>query len=575
MAVVNFSSISFSGIRNEIQRYLNTEHDKASILYSPASPYGQILSVVENLHQLSILYLKNTINQFDLSSANSRNPRIIRNAAILAGHNPTRSISATGTLMLRLKSNANVEDDIPGSRLTISNKTELRNNTNGLDYSVNLGVEKITYRIEAGINIPIPIIQGKWKTVNFTGDGLPLKTISISDIENTDIENFNYEVLVNGNFWSTKKHIWEMLPEEEACVVRTGFNEGIDIIFGNGGFGAIPPIGSVIQVRYLTSDGAAGNIFRRTRNDFKFIGDVIDGNGETFDLTSVFDIDIFNDINFGANAETIEFTRSILPIVSNNFVLGLPQQYAYEIKKLGVFSHVNAYERSQTIFIVATPNIRLFKNQNSDYFTVDLKAFELDRYEKSKIDKYLKISGNLQLTRRYRIDSPKLSYYAMNVFVMPYSDATDDSVNAQILDKISEYFLDLKRIDRIPKLDIIRELSNISDIHSVDIQFISRKNEDYHRDNMIRQINNARNQNSNLNPSVGVRKRPTDYDPTKLLGIDPTLGDIIFEPDELPIIRGGWYDRNGIFYSDSVSGNQFKSVNIIKKGVIDSKKRNT
>jgi hypothetical protein len=36
------------------------------------------------------------------------------------------------------------------------------------------------------------------------------------------------------------------------------------------------------------------------------------------------------------------FTKNILPIASNNFVLGLPQQYAYEIKKLGVFSHVNA-----------------------------------------------------------------------------------------------------------------------------------------------------------------------------------------------------------------------------------------
>ena len=575
MAVVNFSSISFSNIKAEIERYLRSEHGKANILYSPASPYGQILSVIENLHQLSILYLKNTISQFDLSSANVRNPRVIRNAAILAGHNPTRSISATGTLMLRLKSNASIEDDIPGSRLTINNRTELRNNTNGLDYSVNFGVEKITYRIEPGMSIPIPIIQGKWKSRTLTGNGLPLQTYPIQSLDSDDIENFNYEVLVNGVFWSTKKHIWEMLPEEKSCVVRTGFNGGIDVIFGNGGFGAIPPIGARIVVRYLNSLGSSGNIFRRTRNDFKFVGDVIDGNGETFDVTNVFDIDIFNDINFGADAETIDFTRSILPVVSNNFVLGLPQQYAYEIKKLGVFSHVNAYERSQTIFIVATPNIRLFKNQNSDYFTVDLKAFELDRYEKSKIDKYLKTSGHLQLTRRYRIDSPKLSYYTMNVFVMAYSDATDDSVNAQILDKISEYFLDLKRIDRIPKLDIIRELSTISDIHSVDVQFISRKNEDYHRDNMIRQTNNARNQNSNLNPSVGVRKRPTDYDPTKLLGIDPTLGDIIFEPDELPIIRGGWYDRNGIFYSDSVSGNQFKSVNIIKKGVVDSKKRTT
>jgi hypothetical protein len=43
---------------------------------------------------------------------------------------------------------------------------------------------------------------------------------------------------------------------------------------------------------------------------------------------------------------------------------------------------------------------------------------------------------------------------------MSYTDSTD-SVNAQILDKISEYFLNLSRIDRIPKLDIIRELSTM------------------------------------------------------------------------------------------------------------------
>jgi hypothetical protein len=62
-------------------------------------------------------------------------------------------------------------------------------------------------------------------------------------------------------------------------------------------------------------------------------------------------------------------------------------------------------------------------------------------------------------------------------------DSTDDSVNAQILDKISEYFLNLSRIDRIPKLDIIREIT-ISDIHSVDVQFLCKNNEDYHSENM-------------------------------------------------------------------------------------------
>ena len=38
-----------------------------------------------------------------------------------------------------------------------------------------------------------------------------------------------------------------------------------------------------------------------------------------------------------------------------------------------------------------------------------------------------------------------------------------DSVNAQILQATSEYFLNLGRIDRIPKLDIIKALSGISE----------------------------------------------------------------------------------------------------------------
>lgn len=568
-----FSSIAFSNIKDEIERYLKSEHNKANVLFSPASPYGQILSVIENLHQLSILYLKNAIDQFDLSSPNALNQKVIRNAAIFAGHNPGRSISSTGTLKFTLKSNSSIEEDIPGGRISFENKLAIRNKTNSLDYSFNIGTERVTHRVTPNYEFYVPIIQGKWTRKTYTGTGDQLQTLSISEISQKDVENFNVEVLVNGDFWIIKKHIWEMLPEEQSCVVRTGFNGGIDIVFGNGGFGAIPDLGAVIEVNYLLSDGSRGNIFRRTRDDWEFVGDVLDGNGETINLADVFNVDIYTDINFGADAENLLFTKNILPIASNNFVLGLPQQYAYEIKKLGVFSHVNAYEKTGTIFIVATPNIRLFKNQNADYFTIDLRAFELDRYEKSKIDKYLRTSGNIQLTRKYRVDSPNLSYYVMNVFVIPYSDATDDSVNNQIIDKISEYFLDLKRIDRIPKLDIIRELSSINDIHSVDIQFISKKNEDYHRENMINQINKQSINNSNLTSNISTPKQNPDYNPREVLGIDPILGDIIFEPDELPIIRGGWYDRNGSFYTDNIDGGGLKSVNIIKKGVVDSKNR--
>jgi hypothetical protein len=140
-----------------------------------------------------------------------------------------------------------------------------------------------------------------------------------------------------------------MIPDEKACVARTGFNGGLDIIFGNGSFGMNPPLGSTIDVIHLITNGQDGNIFRRTVNDWKFVDDILDGYGNPVEVTKIFDVLIFNDINFGANKESITFTKNILPIVSNNFVLGLPQQYAYEIKKLGVFSHVNAYEDNSII----------------------------------------------------------------------------------------------------------------------------------------------------------------------------------------------------------------------------------
>jgi len=569
---MKFVEISFANIKNEIERFLRTEHNKAGVLYSPASPFGQILDVLENLHQLSLLYLKNSIKQFDLSDPNSNNERIIKNAAIFAGHIPGRSISATGNLKLVVKSGIDLESELPGGRFTITNKTTLRNNTNGLFYSVNLGQDRATYIVNSNSQIFLPITQGRFQRVNFTGSGNPNQTFQVNVRGTEDVENFNVEVLVNGEFFELKKSLYDMIPNEKSCVVRTGFNGGIDVIFGNGNFGMMPPISSSIEITYLVTNGQDGNIFRRTVNDFTFVDDVLDGFGNTLDISKVFDVLIFNDINFGSNRESLAFTKNILPIASNNFVLGLPQQYAYEIKKLGVFSHVNAYEDDSIIYIVATPNIKLFKNRNADYFSVNTNAFILDDYEKSKIDKYLRSNGNIQLTRRYRIDSPILSYYVLNVFVIRYSDSNDDSVKAQIIDRVSEYFLNFNRIDRIPKSDIIRSLSQINDIHSVDIQFTSKKNEDYHKNNLNRTQNKVDNSESVLNPSL-VQVDPT-YQPNLTLGLDPVLGDIVFEPNEIPIIRGGWYDRNGVYFSTSMNDMSLKSINIIKKGVVDSKNRN-
>ena len=568
---MNLTEISFGKVKGEIESYLRTEYSKSGVVYSNASPFGQVLSVVENLYQLSILYLKNSIKQFDMLDPLAVNSRAIRNAAIYAGHIPARAVSATGTLKFTVKTSVDIPKEVPGSKITIVNKSSLKNKTNGLEYGVNIGTDQITYQISSSTQFFVSIIQGKWETKSFTSSGEQNQTFQVKIRGKKEVENFNYEVLVNGEYWTVKKHLYDLLPDESACVIRTGFEGGIDVIFGNSGFGAIPQIGSLVEIKYLVSDGSNGSIFRRTINDWTFLDQPLDGNGNSVDVSNIFDISIYNDINFGADSETLQFTKNILPIVRNNFVLGLPQQYAYQIKKLGVFSLVNAYERYGTIFIVATPNIKLFKSQNSTYFDINVSAFDLDDYEKSKIDRYLRTGGNIQLTRRYKITSPTLSYYVMNVFIMTYSDAKDDSVDSQIYEKISEYFLNLNKIDRIPKSDLIQTLSSIGDIHSVDVSFIGRKNEEYHKQALLNDLN-RRNDFAAQDAAQVSRPLPT-YNPNTSLGLDNILGDIVFEPSEIPIIRGGWYDRSNFYYSDDLKDGGLKSVNIIRKGTVDSSKR--
>ena len=51
------------------------------------------------------------------------------------------------------------------------------------------------------------------------------------------------------------------------------------------------------------------------------------------------------------------------------------------------------------------------------------------------------------------------------------------------------------------------------------------------------------------------------------LGLDE-FGDVVIGLNELPLVRGGWYDRFGNYYEDGLNSGEFSSLNIIVKDVI-------
>ena len=74
------------------------------------------------------------------------------------------------------------------------------------------------------------------------------------------------------------------------------------------------------------------------------------------------------------------------------------------------------------------------------------------------------------------------------------------------------------------------------------------------------------------NSTVVAYSDTSQYDSKKLVGIDPVLGDIIIGKNELVILRGGWSNRNGVFFSeDPKTTTGFSTINIIWKGVTPRK----
>jgi hypothetical protein len=606
--IFDFIELSYDKLTQQVNTWLKTLYHKSNITFSEASPYGQILKVIKELFTHTILYNKNSVAQIDIRTSN--NEKVIKNIARIAGHDPSRGISASGSINFKLKNGVNIFDEIKGGVITVKDKTLLKNRTNNLYYTIVLGKDYIDYTILQNSNYIFNIVQGRFEKQSFTGDGSKNQSVSVNIPNSQNIDNFNFNVYYNGIILDRKEHMYDMLDREYAFYSRTGFMGGLDIYFGNGEYGFIPSLGSLIEIEYLITDGVNGNILNNKINDFKIMDDIVDEKNNVINIDNLFNIYIYNDINMGSNPESIIYTKSIIPHVSRNFVLGTPQQFVYHLRKLNMFSKINAYNRLDSymvnndryidyfieetfkdisnninfsdvkkkmktyfpnvydnqIYLYLIPDIKKYFIDNYNYFNIPFDVFYLDDDEKDKIINYIKSMGTLSITTNINIINPIISLYCANVFVRRYKNSTEDDIRNEIINIFSDYFINNERFDRVIKADLIKTIKNsVNDVDSVNIDFICKKNEDFHRKNKenvskLKYIREVRNQVDNTSNTLNIQEQ---FNSNVILGIDPIQGDIIVEKDEVPILRGGFFDRNGIYYSDDINSEGMCTINII------------
>jgi len=536
--IFNRNRISFEQLYEDAKSYLTSTFLQAGEVFSPAGAYGQLLSVMINLGKLIFYYVEDSITELNIFTA-TRDVSI-RSLARIAGHNPTRAISATGTIKLTYNGNPL---DMYGDTLIIPNFTRLIDNGSGLTYTITTDSEEVRMKVSGKSTLEVKVTQGVIETQTLTGTGAPLQAYPINVKKGSQVDNFFVRVYVNNDLWKTYDSIYDMPYDYTGVVVKTGISGGIDLYFGNTYFGKEPSLGSTIRVEYMSTAGSGGNIIEGEIPDFKFSDDVFDTIGNVIKIDEAIDVSIEKPIIFGSDQEPIFLTRVLAPKTSRAYVLGNADSYVYYLEKFNIFSVIDAFSTfddndisdDNIVYLFLIPDVNKRKPASDDYFTAPLYLFTLTDNEKEKVYDLIEESGQKITGSEVKIVDPIIKKYVVNINITAYEGYSKDTIRQDIISKCSEYFLANRRRDRIPKSDLIRIIEDVAGVDSVNLWFISEENEFFK--------SNAANV----------------AEPDK--GID-SFGDVIIGRGEYAIIRGGWDDRNGYTYYDTKDQSKPGSINI-------------
>jgi len=548
--------------------YLQRTYDQARETFTPASPFGQILTVVANLGEMIFFYIEAVATELNISRA--RNIESIYGLSRLTGHDPTRGISARGIIGLRLNTSASTL--LNGDYVQIMNGSSFEIGDNGLTYFLSFNSDFIRLDKTTKTFVNVEIIQGEKEDQSFTGTGTPLQSYNLTTKEPTD--QFLVEVFVDGKLWKLVDSLYDMNNGEQCAMIKTSVNGGLSVFFGNNQFGEPPALGSRIRVTYVKTRGTAGNIGGK-QLDIKFKDEGTDASGEGVDLNEILSLNIVRNPNFGSDSEDPSFTRLIAPYQSNSFVLANPNNYIYYLSKYDFWSFIDAYntkndqylDDDNIIYLFLIPDVKKKLTSDLDYFSIPEVEFTMTPAEKEQTLEIINKSGRQVVTAEVRIKDPIVRRYALNVVIRYFDNFDKDSIRIEIRKNLDEYFLNVNRRDRIPRSDVISIIENVEGVDSVNVFFISEQNEEAIRNGFyfvpVFGTDPVTDQRVLIENKKIVLKEGEDPQ----LGLD-SFGDVVIENDELAIIRGGWKDRNGTFYEPIPEANKISSLNVFYKEAI-------
>lgn len=610
MEIIQSARIRISEMYQDSMNFLKSTYGEVGKKFSMASPMGQLLQVTLSLGRTIIYYIEDSITELNINTASR--PDSVKGIASLTGHNPSRAMAARGTLRLTYNGK---RADIYGNTIVVPNLSEVVSTINGLTYTVFLPGNEVRLDLTSTTNyVDVNVAQGRLEFQQATGTGDPLQSFNFQGRRGASIDNFYVNVFVNGKQWVNRDSVLDMNYREEACVVRTGVAGGVDVFFGNGFQGEIPPLGSTILIEYLLTDGDAGNVNRPpnpSAANWSFQSTGFALNGEEVDLNKLVNVSIQKDIILGTLEEPVYLTRLLAPRNSRSFVLANTENYITFLRKLNMFTIVDAipgfatfedqfaldkFNQNQTNYENTRDEYRRLVSQfgvNSDKAVA--KKAELDNVNRQLLHWQNVINQEKQDDNTVYLflvpDANKRISANQNYYTAPISTFSLTDVEEQaILDLIEESGQRVLTVDNaILKLQYPRFVLNMSLVIFQGFEYddiresVISKTSQYFLTNTRRDRIPVSDIVRIIEDVEGVDSVTAWFDADEnnsniyndgTYGLD-SYGDIILErfvedafgnkvsvKDVYPLIRGGFTSYRGVEYEDTTNKNTLSNVNI-------------
>jgi len=580
---LNRLRVTANNIREDASSYISRVYNRSSVLFTTASPFAQIISVLSDITELLMFYIEDSVVEQNIYTA--QHPESVYGMSRLTGHDATRGFAAFGEIQFRWKPGADMSK-IAGNGLVIDGRSEIKFDTNGMTYTLLTPSEYFRIDKSNFNKTTVAIIQGEFETQTFTSTGEKMQSFNVKTGFGLTDHN-RISVSVNGEKWTKHNSLYDILAEEKGYLVKTGISAGLDVYFGNGNFGMIPPEGATIEVEYLKHNGSAGNVSDSGELTIKWGTDAQDSAGTFHDLNELLDVTVTSAPKMGADRESIDFTKILTPMASKSFVLATPDNYEYFLSKYGIFSYIDAYNTTDdefldddnVIYIFAMPDMKKKLPSGGDYFSMPEREMFFADSEYDSMLKVLQDSGQMMVTTEVSFVKPQVRKYSMDIDIRYFEGFSKSDIFNDVRGVVSEYLLNITRRDKLPKSDIVYILEQVEGIDSVNVRFISETEETARRLGYYESITKkVQPQEPVLLEDIGNGKQKYIFFKTietvnKVLINDNTIipeditgldqwGDIIMEKEEVAVFRGGWQDRDGDVIVDDVLMNEEAALSI-------------